>query len=338
MRIEKLLPLFISEKDEVHLIQSMEYLRRVDSFSGRWYYKMQDNDPVFFLSTTSFIKKSLPPSKYLEDWKISMVETLGSKDDMDDFVDQTATYGTIMHLCIAEIVKKMEFNFEYMFEFITEQLEERRSVDLIAQRRHLMKDILAFMQWVYDYNAKPLAIEYPITHPKYALATCIDFVAEIDVEEEGFFGEVYLSGDKKGLPKKTKQTKRKVVVIDFKSGRKGFHDAHEMQLQICLEMWNSRFLNTPYEAFGIFNWAPKAWTFNPAYKFADQTKNRFVGKLQEAVNWATIVTPGLFDPSFSEVMAGNFQYGEVPTFDKENIYSIVKRYELEKAEQAENEG
>lgn len=332
MTIQELVPFFIDDASP-GLITSAQYLRRIDSYAGRWYYDMVGNEPVFYLSGTSFIKSVLPDNKFLTDWKVSIVETLGSREEMDEYVEETANYGTIMHMAIGKMAKEKKFDYREQFEYITELLHDTRvdQKNLIQQRRHLLRDVVAFAQWCHDYNVKVLAIEYAITDLVDPVATCIDLVAEIDIEVEAYMGDTYASGPKKGLPKATKDKKRIVAVIDLKSGRKGFYDAHKMQLAMNMRMWNQRFKDTPYEAEAIYNWAPSDWQgMVPTYKFADQTGNKFVQTLDKAMEWAKILNSRLFIPTFTEVVGGEFQLGEFPVISKENIYTIVKNYELNK--------
>jgi hypothetical protein len=76
------------------------------------------------------------------------------------------------------------------------------------------------------------------------------------------------------LPCRLTHRKRRVnAIVDYKSGRKGFWDSHELQLVGYKRVWNSLFKGTPYEMDMIFNWAPCDWRETPTYKLQDQTKS-----------------------------------------------------------------
>jgi hypothetical protein len=326
--IEHLLPIYIDE--DLAQIQSPFYLRRLDYFGKRFYYTVDEFLNVnFYLSTTTFIKSVLPENKFLTDWRINVAVEKGSKDLADAYVGETALYGTIMHVLIGEIVKAKKFNWSQLEPIIYRYTENVSPYMLRAWIRDLQKDLLAFCQWVSEYNVNVLAVEFPIVNDDEGnpIATCIDLVVEMDKTVTGFFGEVYKSGDKKGMPKESKQVDRIKAIIDFKSGRKGFYDSHELQLELSKKMWNDYFRGTPYEVDHIYNWSPKDWSGeSPTYNLKDQSDSVFKGNTDLFFKLGNVFS--VFNFSRFNIDANiEFELGCNADFIKKSIHESIKEYE-----------
>lgn len=270
--------------DEDSLQEQPEPVYRLDSNGHRYYYTFdEDGEPQFFVSVTTFIKQTMPTSPQLIKWIADM-----GYEESQRYALERAAYGTFMHSQIAELLISHTYDLDGLKERLKLYIEsEKLPADFIGYADDLKKDVLAFAQFAKDYKLRPLAIELVLTNPRDGYAGAIDLCAEITIEEKGFFGEVYKSGDKKGQPKESKRERRIRAIIDFKSGRKGFWDEHEIQLAAYREMWNMHFEKYPVER--VYNFSPKAWTGSvPTYNFKDQTDSKNAAKLPYLVELARI--------------------------------------------------
>ena len=243
LSIEEIIPFYID--DELAAVMPNIRLYRVDSGGLRYYYQIGlDESPIFYLSVTSFISTVLPQGEHLIDWRISL-----GKEESEEVARIAAAYGTFMHILIAGFMR----DGYYDHNETPSALSDFMAFEGIPGRffgpwmDDLGSDILAFAQFVIDYNVKPLAIEFPVCGED-GLAGMIDIACQMD------FGG-----------------KRIVALVDNKSGRKGFWDEHALQGKTYQRLWNGLFDRTPYEATHVFNWAPINWRKKPNYKLQDQT-------------------------------------------------------------------
>lgn len=261
------------DKDAL-LLQPQTVYRLNGSSGGRYYYIFDEaGEPVFFSSMTTMIKNTLPTSEELIKWIAE-----NGYEKAGNIRDERADYGTFLHIELGSLLINRRLDLDTMSDRLKAYIEQKRlPVDFIYNLDELKKDVLAFAQFILDHNVKPLAIEIILVNPEDGVAGAIDLVCEMDIETKGYFGEVYKSGVQKGRQKETKGFKRIIGMLDFKSGRKGFFEAHEIQLKGYSKMWNLHFPSIPVERF--FNWSPKAWRGQtPTYNLKDQTESKNLGK------------------------------------------------------------
>jgi len=276
---EKMSPMFF---DGTTLKYQPEPLYRLDSGGHRYYYRFDDKgEPQFYTSVTTMIKNTLPTSPHLIQWLVD------KRGEGKDEAEERANYGTFLHTQCAELLISGTYDLDKLSGILTIFLTGKNiPLDRLSWADELKKDILAFAQFMIDCNVKPLAIEICLWHPDDGYAGAIDLVAELDIEEKGFFGEVYASGVNKGQPKESKQVKRIRAIIDLKSGRKGFYESHEIQLAAYHEMWICHFPDIIINKY--YNWSPKEWRSTPSYNLKDQTDSRNISKLPYLVSLAKI--------------------------------------------------
>ena len=281
MTVEQIQAEFFNEDA---LQEQPEPVYRLDSSGHRYYYTFdEDGEPRFYVSVTTLIKQTLPTAPSLVKWIADM-----GYEESQRFAQERAHYGTFMHAQLAELLITRSYNLNFIRERLRMFIEsEQLPGDFMGYADDFKKDILAFAQFMKDTDLKPLAIEIVLTNPEDGYAGAIDLVAELTIEEKGFFGEFYKTGANAGKPKETKQQRRIRAIIDFKSGRKGFFPEYEIQLHAYKKMWNMNFEAHPVEK--VFNWSPKDWRGKtPTYNFKDQTDSKNAKKLPYLVELARI--------------------------------------------------
>jgi hypothetical protein len=225
----------------------------------------------------------MPTSPHLIKWIADM-----GYDESKVYAAERADYGTFMHKEIAELLITKRYDTTKMKSKLKAYCEaEKLPVDFINHEEELKKDVLAFAQFMIDYKVKPLAIEIVLTHEKDGYAGAVDLVCEMTVQVDGLdYENPYKSGVRKGEPREVKVDETITAIIDFKSGRKGFFEEHEIQLEAYKQMWDVHFPSKPVDK--IFNWSPKDWRKNPSYNLKDQTDSRSREKLQYLVEISRI--------------------------------------------------
>lgn len=238
-------------------------LFQLNSDGYRYYYRFNDaGEPEFYPSVTTLLKQVMPTPPALLDWMIT-----NGKDGSTEKRDLAAAYGTFMHGEFEKLIINRRYDFDSvpaaMLAYMErENLPEKVFAEWLPKIR---KDVLAFAQFIKDWNVKPLAVEIGLYHPQFHYAGCLDFPCVMTDPKTG---------------------KSFVAIVDFKSGRKGFYEEHELQLHLYREMWNVHYPETPVTR--VFNFSPKDWRKSPTYNLKDQTDSANAKKLPYLLALATI--------------------------------------------------
>ena len=236
---------------------------QLNSDGHRYYYRFNENgEPEFFPSVTTLLKQVMPTPPALIDWMIA-----NGKDGSTEKRDLAAAYGTFMHIQFETLIINRRYDFDAVPSILLDYMERENLPEKVFTEwlPKIRKDVLAFAQFVKDYKVRPLAVEIGLVHPKYKYAGCLDLPCEM-------------------TDPKTAKTFR--AIVDFKSGRKGFFEEHEIQLHLYRIMWNENYPETPVER--VFNFAPKDWRKAPTYNLKDQTDSVNAKKIQYLLGLATI--------------------------------------------------
>lgn len=229
----------------------------------RYYYRFDENgEPHFYPSVTTMLSAVMPTSPYLIEWMIK-----NGKEGAEEKRDMAAMYGTFMHSQFEEVIINRRYDFDEAPEKLRDYLDRENLPDKVFNDWlvKIRKDVLAFAQFVKDYNVRPLAVEIGLVHPKYNYAGCVDMPC---------------------IMKDPKTFEDFRAIVDFKSGRKGFYEEHELQLALYTMMWNVNFPDVKIDRF--FNFSPKDWRSKPSYNLKEQTNSKNIEKIPHLLALAAI--------------------------------------------------
>ena len=252
-------------------IEPPEYrLYRADGGESRWYYCPETDR--YYPSVTSVIQGTMPTPFALIEW----MKKNGA--DADEKRDERAAYGTFLHRQIERLLIDGEYNLDALGAACLSGAIEAGDSSWSSEWYHdAKKDILAFAAFQREVDLRPIAVEVVLKSEALGYAGAVDLVCEITVTEDGYWGEVYASGPRKGEPKATKRDVRVFAIVDLKSGRKGFWENHEIQLHMYRAMVLENYPELPISH--VFNWSPTDWVSAPGYKLKDQTGSKSAAKI-----------------------------------------------------------
>lgn len=249
--------------DDTALKEPSYRVYQLNSDGHRYYYRFNAaGEPEFYPSVTTLLKQVMPTPPQLLDWMIA-----NGKEGSTEKRDLAAAYGTFMHIQFESLLINRRYDFDSVPAVLMNYIERENLPDKVFGDWviKIRKDVLAFAQFVRDYNIKPLAIEIGLVHPDYHYAGCIDMPCIMTDPKSG-------------------QTFS--AIVDFKSGRKAFYEEHELQLHLYKAMWETNFSERPIER--LFNFSPKDWRTKPTYNLKDQTDSVNASKLPYLLALAAI--------------------------------------------------
>lgn len=238
-------------------------LFQLNSDGYRYYYRFNaSGEPEFYPSVTTLLKQVMPTPPGLLDWMIA-----NGKEGSTEKRDLAAAYGTFMHGQFETLIINRRYDFDNVPVVLLDYMERENIPESLFNQWivKIRKDVLAFAQFVRDWNVKPLAVEIGLVHPEFHYAGCVDLPCVMT---------------------DPKTAKTFTAIVDFKSGRKGFYEEHELQLHLYREMWNVNYPGSPIER--VFNFSPKDWRKAPTYNLKDQTDSVNAKKLPYLLALATI--------------------------------------------------
>lgn len=314
--------------DELAIKEAPRQVYRLNGHhDGRYYYTFdQSGEPTFHISVTTMIKKTTPTSPHLIKWIAEK-----GVDEAKRYAQMRADYGTLMHIMFSRYLIQREIHLgdELSFEVEGYLQEKKQPLELHgAWCQELRKDIMAFAQFVKDYNVTPLMIEVVLANDESKLAGALDLVCEMDLELIGLDHEnPYKSGPRKGEPREVKVKQRVKAIVDNKSGKKGFYEDNEIQLGGYQHLLVENFPEFKDEDIYLFNFAPNDWRDRPTYKLKDQTESKNIAKLQHLLELGKIELSKMKNTEL--IIDGVLNMED----DLENNYQHVSIYEMAKQEQ-----
>lgn len=266
-------PIYVDERS---LLKQPLKVRRLNTGRGRIYFTNDNGNITFYLSVTTFIRRSLPMPKQLLDWMLRM-----GKEQAEAYSEERAHYGTFLHQEFARLFQYGEYDINSMDGQLVMYMEKHNLSAAFKQNLgELKKDLIALSSWAVEYQVKPLAMELVLTHPD-GYAGAIDLICELTIKEDGLTDEVYKSGKNKGKKKPGKVERTITAVVDLKSGRHGFSEDYEIQLQSYKNMVEHHYPDVKIDK--LYNLSPKAWRSAPSFNFTDQTGKVAAEKLTHMV-------------------------------------------------------
>jgi hypothetical protein len=260
MTVEEMTAMFFDEKT---LIEPPYKVWQLNSKGHRYYYRYDDaGNPEFFPSVTTILSQTLPKAPHLINW----IANKGI-EEAERYKGERAAYGTFMHAAFEELLINRAYDLDGLKGKLKEYIEVYRLPDdFIYYADDLKKDVLAFAQFVLDYDVRPLAVEIALVHPYYKYAGMIDCPCTMRA--------------------KIGSDDRINAIVDFKSRRKGFYEESEIQLGMYRDMWNVNFEQFPVTR--IFNFSPKDWRKKPSYNLKEQTESPNIRKIPYLLEIAAI--------------------------------------------------
>jgi len=170
----------------------------------------------------------------------------------------------------------------------------------ISEITDLQKDLCAFAVWAKAHDLFVVALEVPLYSETIGISGMCDLVGIITIKEG-------------------KETHRINVIIDFKSGRKGFYETHAFQLHIYRDLWNEMYGDV-FAVKRVFNWGPKDWKKSvPTCHFEEQTSEMIEKKLFHYYGLEALdpMQPKKEAFSFSGIVDGE------PVFAKTDIITLI---------------
>lgn len=245
------------------LIEPPYKVWQLNSKGHRYYYKFDDNgNPEFYPSVTTILSQTMPKSEFLIKW----IAEKGI-DEAERYKAERAAYGTFMHAQFEELIINRFYDLDGLKAKLKDYIDNNKlPADFIYYADDFKKDILAFAQFVLDYDVKPLAVEIALVHPVHNYAGMIDLPCTM-LSKPG--SKEYIN-----------------AIVDFKSGRKGFYEEAEIQLHLYAMMWNENFPDIPIDR--VFNFSPKDWRKKPTYNLKDQTESPNAKKIPYLLELAAI--------------------------------------------------
>jgi len=246
-------------------------LYQLNHMGKRMYYSHEITDSgsviKFYAGVTTLLHAVMKEADQLAIWRENM-----GRAAAEAYMNNKALYGSMMHTVLTRFLIDKAFDLDQLPMLVVEYCNKNEIPIEKGWAYDIQHDLTAFSRFVKEYEIKPILIEAPMKSDAFGIAGTCDLLAEITIEEKGYWGEEYKTGDKKGEPKETKKPIRVLALIDYKSNRSGsFYESHEIQLEMYEHLVKETFPQYKDTPIRLYNWSPKDWETNPDYNFREQT-------------------------------------------------------------------
>lgn len=277
-------------------IQSTYRFFRFDKGDDRLYFVRvsEEEDYKTVLSVTSFTQKVLNNAYVLMKWQ----DNVGGLDIANYIKNMRAEYGTMCHKIFGEMLKMGTYDFDYVKRLAWETaFELGYKYEASQWVEDVVEDVVSFLYFMLERKVKVIGLEFPIADVELGLGGCIDLICEME-----FNGKIVRA------------------IVDFKSGRKGFFEGHELQLGLYKHIFN-RHYSSVFEISHVFNFAPTGVGTKAKYKLQNQSNSKLViGAVNEA---KLCMSRGMLEgvKTFHLVVSGS---GYVEDFDLEKHVKEIR--------------
>lgn len=244
---------------------------RVNFGRGRSYIRINEDGTLesplrLYTSLTTAINSCAPMERQLLEWHCRH-----GLQEAERLTEIAQHYGTLLHLEIGKYLREGVYDFGTAQDVVESytSAENYWQPECRGWADKIRYDMAAFCQFVFDYNVKPLGIEYVLLSER-GFGTLIDLVCNMTIMVDGLdYDNPYKTGPRKGEPREVKAPKQIRAIVNFKSGRHGFYRTHGLQIEAESQLWEENFPDLPLDA--AYNWSPKEWIANPSYNLKDWT-------------------------------------------------------------------
>lgn len=244
---------------------------RVNFGQGRSYIRINEDGTLesplrLYTSLTTAINSCAPMETPLLEWYCRH-----GKQEADRLTTVAQNYGTLLHLEVGKYLREGVYDFGTCGDVVEAYTSSENfwEPECKGWADKLRYDMAAFIQFAFDYQIKPLGIEYVLLSER-GFGTLIDLVCNMTIMVDGLdHNDPYKTGPRKGQPREVKVPKSIRAIINLKSGRHGFYRTNGLQIEAERQLWEENFPDLPLDA--AYNWSPKEWTANPAYNLKDWT-------------------------------------------------------------------
>ena len=252
INIEKIQNTFL---DDVFIIPQDEIIYRVDYKGSRYYVKIVDGKPVLKPSVTSIISKYHSMSPYLLKWWCDL-----GWEKAKEKLEESSLYGTWMHILFVKLLLKYQIDLSDTGLVMELQIfmDKEGLIEFKYDRdqwfKNIRQDLIGFIQWVQDYQIKPIAIEMTL-HGEHVSGT-LDLICQATFKNQAL------------MPVE------RIIITDWKSGRNDFYDDYIVQLDGYWELIIEKYPNLQVDeiwSYGCKDYRlPIGKTVTP-YRFENQT-------------------------------------------------------------------
>jgi len=229
--------------------------------SGSRHYIEKKLGAKAYKSVTTFDNDYLNNSG-LQYWSEDFIDTYG-KQARDRYVGERANYGTYLHIRFQDLLLGREIDLDY--NHVVEELREYAQKNKVymnvdKEAKTYCQDMLSLIYWKEKFEPEVVGIEVPVISDELQLSGTIDLIAYInDIDN------MYKANAKDPFGLKIKKDeprpKKKLSILDLKSGRKGFFPSAQYQLELYRQIWNSLIKDQKYHIQdSIYNVGPANWT------------------------------------------------------------------------------